>query len=197
MRQITCPTLALVLAVLLPAIGCADRNASTAPSEQPAALPSSSGEQGTVAEVSTEAPEPAPRVAEARVPDAESAEGLSAPAPELHSVDGLTLRRLVVARDVSGREPVEAGTSFPAEERPMVAFVDLANASDEDRSVHVTFEREDGEGVGHVSLDVPADVPRWRTWMRSRMVTSEGRWVAVVRTEDGALLGRARFMVGG
>jgi hypothetical protein len=121
--------------------------------------------------------------------------GLSAPSPELYAVDGVRLRRLVLGRGISNREPVETGARFPNEERPLYAFVDLENTTEVDREVVVVFEKPDGTTVGHVSLTVPAGTPRWRTWAFSRMITQPGSWTANVLTEDGELLGRHDFEV--
>ncbi len=115
--------------------------------------------------------------------------------PELHEVGGVGLRRLVVARDVRGREPVGVADRF-ASGQPLVAFLELSNTSDEDADVVVTFDRPDGTSVGHVQLSVPAQAPRWRTWARTHNAGTEGPWEAVVRTPDGALVGRTHFEVG-
>jgi hypothetical protein len=179
-------TLIVTCIGLLSAAGCGDgSSAATSPA---AALPTSTGEQQAEAREPTLVIEaPGGEVA------VEDADALAAPAPTLREVEGLELRRLVVARDVEAREPVEAGMSFRAEERPMYAFLELRNRTEIDRRVSVTFEDERGRAVGHVELDVPATAPRWRTWMRSRMVTDPGRWTARVHDEEGRELGELTF----
>ena len=164
---------------------CGER--STTPAEPATTLPTSAGEH---AEAPLPAPAPEPVVAQV---EPETAEALDAPTPELFEVDGVSLRRLVVARGIEDREPVEHGVGFAAQERPMYAFLDVQNRTDEDRLLQVTFEDEAGTAVGHVELDIPAEAPRWRTWMRSRMVTTPGRWNAIVRDGSGELLGRVAF----
>ncbi|RLB48802.1 MAG: hypothetical protein DRJ42_22430 [Deltaproteobacteria bacterium] len=128
-------------------------------------------------------------------PVVESAEALSAPAPELYAEDGLTLRRFALSRSVEGREPIDAAFSFPLEEAPLYAFVDIANSTDEERSVRVVFESPSGERMGMVDLGVPSEVGRWRTWAYSRMITEPGAWEATVETDGGELLGRISFEI--
>jgi hypothetical protein len=115
--------------------------------------------------------------------------------PEVFRAGDLELRRLAVTREVLHREPVNPGQRFPAESRPMVAFLELVNHGRDVRVVEVTFVGPDGREVGLIDLDVPADMPRYRTWARSRMVTTAGEWLAEVRDEDGALLGTSRFVL--
>ena len=47
--------------------------------------------------------------------------------------------------------------------------------------------------AGHVRLEVPASSRRYRTWAYGRNVTRPGRWHAVVRGPDGAVLARRAF----
>ncbi len=128
-------------------------------------------------------------------PIVEDADSLTPPAPELYSEDGLTLRRFALSRAVQNREPVDPAQAFVNEEAPLFAFVDVANATDEDRSVRVIFESPTGEQMGLVDLDVPSEAPRWRTWALSRMITEPGRWEAVVETDEGAVIGRVSFEI--
>jgi hypothetical protein len=105
------------------------------------------------------------------------------------------LKRLVVTTGVEKREPVKVDALL-ADEKPIYAFMELANPSSEDQYVVVTFEREDDlEVVGHIKLKVPAQQPRWRTWGRTRMIQDAGPWVAVVRTPEGHELAREPFDV--
>ncbi|MEM9190340.1 MAG: hypothetical protein AAGF12_14240 [Myxococcota bacterium] len=108
--------------------------------------------------------------------------------------EALTLRRLEVTRSIEGREPLDPGTSFSSVQAPLFAFIDCANEGAEDQELMVTFEHESGRTAGHVALEIPAEVPRWRTWMRSSHVTVPGAWEAVVRV-DGEVIGRQPFVV--
>jgi hypothetical protein len=181
------------------AVGCGERASTRAPSPS-SALPTSSGEHD---QGKTEAEELG---IELHVPDvvrepiAASEPVVEEPVlsfePELFEVDGISLGRLVIATGVEGREPVGAGTSFEPGQR-IHAFLEARNATDEDAELYLTFEGPDSLSVGHVTLDVPAHAPRWRTWGYSRVVNEPGEWEAIVTTIDGQEIGRARFQIDG
>jgi len=108
----------------------------------------------------------------------------------------LRVRRLIVSTGVRDHEPTGAADVFEVGGQARVyAFVDAANATGEDAALEVTFEPESGESTGHVSLDVPAGAPRWRTWAYTRHVYEPGRWHVVVRAPDGRELARRAFDV--
>lgn len=88
-------------------------------------------------------------------PSPEHAEALTPPPATLREAGGLRLRRLLVARSVADHEPVAPSRSFSNEAVPLYAFVDVANHSELEKTVVVTFERPDGQGVGHVTLEIP------------------------------------------
>lgn len=111
--------------------------------------------------------------------------------------DGLLVRRLIVARGVENREPVGAASRFDASAERIYAFMEMVNDGDEDREVVVTFERDDGTSVGNITVNIPANAPRWRTWAWSHRISTPGTWTAVISTADGTELGRERFEVEG
>jgi hypothetical protein len=174
--------------------GCGERSATPEPTAS-TQLPSSSEPSLPLVLDEPEIEEPAPSVAEVAGPVVEDGESLSPPAPELYSEGGLTLRRFALTRDVENREPIDPAFAFPNEEAPLFAFVDVANATDEERSVRVIFESPTGEQMGMVDLGVPGEAPRWRTWAYSRMITEPGQWEAIVETDEGELLGRISFEI--
>jgi hypothetical protein len=182
------------LTIALFSAGCGERSATPEPTAS-TQLPSSSEPSLPLVLEEPEVEEPAPSVAEVGEPIIEDAESLSPPTPELYSEGGLTLRRFALTRGVENREPIDPAFVFPNEEAPLFAFVDVANATDEDRSVRVIFESPTGEQMGLVDLDIPSEAPRWRTWALSRMITEPGQWEAVVETDEGDLLGRISFEI--
>ncbi len=144
--------------------------------------------------------EPAEAVVEAEAPTAPSEESppnaVDPPgAPTLGEHEGLSLRRLVVAEAIEEREPVGAGQRFDLGTAQVVAFMNLANDTDEPRTILVGFERPDGRTTGQISLTIPPNAGRWRTWARSRNIRVEGRWSAVVSTPNGEEIGRIAFDV--
>lgn len=115
--------------------------------------------------------------------------------PELR--DGaIRVRRLVVATGVAHREPTGASDVFEVGASPrLYAFVEAVNETGEPVALRVTFEPARGEPTGHVSLEVPASAPRFRTWAYTRHVYTTGRWHVVVRAADGRLVARRPFDV--
>jgi len=180
---------------------------STARSTAPAA-PRANVDEGALAEAlaATDLPEPAlaaarpaertETAAPATTEPAPAAEAAAAPShEEVHADNGLTLRRFVVAHDVENREPVGAESPFMSTGEPVFAFMELRNESSEALEVRVTFEREDGRAVGPVTLEIPANAPRWRTWARSSWLRTPGTWTAVVRTAEGEILQSVEFEI--
>ena len=112
--------------------------------------------------------------------------------------EGLRVRRLVVARGIEGREPVGASDTFDGEDARLYAFVDLANRGDA-TEVEVSFEPEvvshDAHVSGLVTLEVPGEVGRHRTWAWSRGVHAPGAWSVVVRDLEGHELARTPFTI--
>jgi hypothetical protein len=111
------------------------------------------------------------------------------------SADSLTVRRLVLARGVRGREPIDVGTSFPSTGRKVYAFVEVDNRAGAPAEVVVEFQPPNGGPPhGDVTLAV-GPAPRWRTWAYTRTAIVPGAWTAIVRTRTGEVLARAPFEV--
>ena len=179
----------------------------------------SSDEVAMVSTLPTRTSTPAPSGTDADRTDARRTERSSAPAvreserlpsPALvreartHRVDGtrdgegLRVRRLIVARGIEDREPLGASDRFDGEDARLYAFVDLANRGDA-TEVEVSFEPEvvsrDAHVSGLVTLEVPGEVGRHRTWAWSRGVHAPGRWSVVVRDLEGHELARTPFTI--
>ncbi len=112
--------------------------------------------------------------------------------------EGLRVRRLVVSTGIESREPAGASDTFDGEDERLYAFVDLANRGDA-TEVEISFEPEiesrDAHVTGLVTLEVPSEVGRHRTWAWSRNVHTPGQWYAVVRDLEGHELARAAFTI--
>ncbi len=116
--------------------------------------------------------------------------------PELRGTGAIRVRRLIVSSGVAGHEPTGADDVFELGAQPRIyAFVDAVNETDEEVALRVTFEPEQGESAGHVALEIPANVPRFRTWAYTRHVYTPGRWEVVVRAPDGSVIARRPFDV--
>lgn len=128
-------------------------------------------------------------------PSTESGSSSTSSTPELRSAEGVTLRRLALTRRIEGREPVSPTTTFSASGDLLYAFVEASSTADEARELVVSFFGPDHRHTGVVTLTIPADAPRWRTWAYTAHANEPGAWTAEVRTKDGALVGRQRFVI--
>lgn len=194
------PVLAAITALVIAIAGCGTDTAPFAPTidcpEPQAArvepssrtrvpLPSSDPLPSRAAESASIAPgaNQAPAAVESKSPS---------PLPELR------VRRLVLARGVKQREPIDARTSFRAGETDRVyAFVEVDNRDRQHTEVFVSFEREDAKlPAGKIRLKVGVS-PRWRTWAYTRKLDQPGRYQAVVRDASDRVIARAAFDVVG
>ncbi|MDH3199573.1 MAG: DUF2914 domain-containing protein [Myxococcales bacterium] len=115
--------------------------------------------------------------------------------PTLQSSDGISIHRLVTAPDVQGREPLAASSVFGHDEEKVYAFFELSNESEEPKTVTVFFVGPFGQVNGGIELEVPGNVPRWRTWAYTRFADKLGLWRVEVRSSAGVLLGSLPFEV--
>lgn len=125
----------------------------------------------------------------------------ASPAPRSRPVKGeaassLALKRFVVTTGVKDREPVAETDALVANGSAIYAFAELSNPVGGSENVRITFERKGGaERVGNVTLPVPGQVSRHRTWAVTRFIRAAGVWDAVLWSESGAELGRTSFEV--
>lgn len=141
---------------------------------------------------------PEPPVAdfvEATPVEAKSIETFPSFEPELETLDGLTIERLVTAPAVERREPLAASSVFGAHDERVYAFVEVRNESEEDKTLLVHFIGPEGQVSGGIELRIPASTPRWRTWAYTRNATKPGLWRVEIRSDDGTLVGALPFEV--
>lgn len=121
---------------------------------------------------------------------------VKAPVAQQAGESSVKVKRLVVATGVKDREPLVSEDALPADGTPIYAFAELANPVGDSENVRITFERKGGkERVGEVTLPVPANTGRHRTWAFTRFIRAAGVWEAVLWSENGAELGRTSFEV--
>jgi hypothetical protein len=180
-------SLVALVAVSLVAAAC---NSPSADPPAPAAHPAvtAAPNEGPKAE---RAEQVAPKATQAPPAEAKPA-AKQPPAPSADSA--LKVKRFVVASAVEDREPVEV-ESVAVGELPLFAFAELENDGGTGR-VTITFERDgSSQKAGHVSLEVPGEMQRWRTWGKTNLIDKAGRWSAVLRDENGNELARKPFDV--
>jgi hypothetical protein len=167
---------------------------------------------GTRAAVVTPASEQTPRNVAVPAPVVVSASAIvtaptvavvAKPAPKASSkvnaeraASALRVKRFVVATAVQDREPQVTSDALASDGSAIYAFAELMNDGGESENVRITFERKGGrEKVGDVSLPVPANVSRHRTWAFTRYIRDAGVWEAVLWSENGTELSRTSFEV--
>ncbi|MGB5812176.1 MAG: DUF2914 domain-containing protein [Polyangiales bacterium] len=115
--------------------------------------------------------------------------------PDLKSAEGITIRRMLTTPDVEHREPRAASSIFSHGETKVFAFLEVENVSDDPKTLTVFFIAPSGKVTGGVELEVPASMPRWRTWAFTRFIDEVGPWRVEVRSPTGTLLGSLPFEV--
>jgi hypothetical protein len=182
------PNVVILITIATLAIGC-----YTEPSPEPGPLERASSSKPTLTSTVTAAPKPASK--EYKQPDSEPEVDETLYEPTLQSDDGITIHRLITAPEVEGREPLAASSVFGHHEEKVYAFLDVSNESSEAKTVTVFFVGPSGKVSGGAELDVPANVPRWRTWAYTRFADEAGLWRIEVRSAAGVLLAALPFEV--
>ncbi len=105
----------------------------------------------------------------------------------------ITIKRVVMARQIENREPVDPSDAFSiADGARVYAFVEVLNPSREETELSVTFEPPEGSARGTVPLHVGAS-PRWRTWAHTRYANVPGTWKVTVRDAAGKVVAHTTF----
>lgn len=121
---------------------------------------------------------------------------VKAHAPNADAPSALRVKRLVVTTGVRDREPLALTDALVSDGSAIYAFAEVGNDGGDTENVRITFERKGGsEKVGDVSLPVPANASRHRTWAFTRFIRAAGVWEAVLWSESGTELGRTSFEV--
>jgi hypothetical protein len=207
LSNVSSTTRSLGVMGLLLALGCGDgeSNAGAVGAVSTGTNPTSSAGYAAERAPTTPSALPTAVVAPSEVPTSSltapsrpstgASDSSTASAPELRSAEGVTLRRLALTRRIEGREPVSPSTTFSASSDRLYAFVEASSTAEETRELVVSFFGPGHRHTGVVTLTIPADAPRWRTWAYTEHANEPGAWTAEVRTKDGALVGRQRFVV--
>jgi hypothetical protein len=115
--------------------------------------------------------------------------------PVVESIDGVAIQRFVTTSAIDEREPTDPTSTFSPRHERVYAFVEVSNESESNKSLFVHFIGPKEKVSGGVELEIPASVPRWRTWAYTRHFEEPGLWRVEIRDVDGALLGALPFEV--
>jgi len=187
--------IAPIMLVLLAAVGCNEATPPKSDAIERAASPKPT--------LTSTAPVAAPKPVEEKKPEPSAleveepqpVEEARAFEPDLQSVDGISIVRLITAPEVEHREPVAASAVFRGHEERVYAFVEVSNESKENKTLFVHFIGPDGQVSGGIELEIPPTVPRWRTWAHTRHAKKPGLWRVEIRSADGTLIGALPFEV--
>lgn len=107
------------------------------------------------------------------------------------------VKRLVIAKGVTGREPTGAATSFEhgAHDR-LYAFVEVGNRDQTPTELYVSFFHKESGKSQRVPIKIGAGA-RWRTWVFTRAAKKAGHWSASVKNAKGKVLASTSFEVTG
>lgn len=109
-------------------------------------------------------------------------------------IEGFSLRRVALAREVEKREPSGVAGSFVKGTRVHL-FMDAKNLSDSALELVVRWHDPALANPVSVSLKVPAHTGRYRTWANSSPVAHPGAHEVSVQVKDGPEIYRKSFEV--
>ena len=182
-------------------LGCSEVEPKSSEAVERASLPEpvlTSTVTPTEPEPGVLAPPPKKQEAEPEATESPKEPALPVPPsfePDLETVDGVTLQRFVTTAKIEKREPIDPTSMFSPKHERVYAFVEVSNESESDKSLFVHFIGPSGKVSGGIELEIPASVPRWRTWAYTRHFATPGSWRVEIRDADGSLLGALPFEV--
>ena len=106
----------------------------------------------------------------------------------------ISVKRLVLAHGIDGREPQQTTSSFNTKDDRVYAFVEVENPKKSEDKILVVFEPPSGPAHAEIPLKV-GESSRYRTWAFTRRAHEAGDWAVVVRDTHGRVLAREKFTV--
>lgn len=124
---------------------------------------------------------------------------LGAFAPAMAQDATVRVAEITTARAYSAAEGAsDATTTFRRTDGRVFVVVRIENPTRAEQDIRVAFERAEGTAApgarGGVALHIPAS-PRYRTVARTSTNRAPGRWRAVVRNAEGAVIGQVEFEI--
>jgi hypothetical protein len=124
---------------------------------------------------------------------------LGALTPAMAQDATVRVAEITTARAYSAAEGAsDPTTTFRRTDGRVYVVVRIENPTRAEQDVRVAFERAEGTAApgarGGVALHIPAS-PRYRTVARTSTNRAPGRWRAVVRSAEGAVIGQVEFEI--
>jgi hypothetical protein len=115
--------------------------------------------------------------------------GMNAQAQESSS---LGVESATICRDVVAREPIDAGTLFPASVGRLYCFTKIVNIPGPNHVTHVWYHGD----TERARVNLAVDPPRWRTYSSKAIQPHEtGVWYVDVLGPEGGRLASLTFEV--
>lgn len=183
--------IALILSATFALAGCDETETCPAPTAEPAkATASAAAVLEPAAPVVAKA---SPAAAVTSAPKVATPVQAAEPAVDVDAE--LYVKRLVIARGVKDREPVDPASTFAKSDgKRIYAFVEVGNKDLSASEITVSFKPKNGAERGRIELRVGAS-PRWRTWAYTELAQDVGEWEAIVRDARGDIIGKQSFAV--
>lgn len=104
---------------------------------------------------------------------------------QAQATGSLAVESYAICRDVVAREPIDAGTSFPASVGKLYCFTKIANVKGPGRITHVWYYGE----TERARVALAVDSPNWRTYSSKIIQAHEiGGWSVDVLGPEGERL---------
>ncbi len=104
-----------------------------------------------------------------------------------------TLKRVVIARDIKNREPIQIDSVFSTvQDTAVYCFTEFKDILKDTYVFHRWFYR--GKLVRQTELPIKKSV-RWRTWSIKRLYNFKGQWEVEIADENKKRIGFIRFFV--
>ena len=104
----------------------------------------------------------------------------------------MSITSAVICKNVINREPVDAGTSFPASDGKLFCFSKIAGIQTDSEIIHAWYYGN----VERARVTLGVKPPAWRTYSSKRIQSHEtGEWRVEILDSSGNILDTVKFEV--
>lgn len=104
----------------------------------------------------------------------------------------MSVTSAVICKNVSNREPVDAGTSFPASDARLFCFSKIAGIQNDSEIIHAWYYGN----VERARVTLGVKPPAWRTYSSKKIQSHEtGEWRVEILDSAGNILETVKFEV--